>query len=66
MRKVNSDPASGDVYISSVHYRSMHSEWHRIWWSVKISFTGEPKPNRSGRYAPSSEAQPKRRHVRTG
>ena len=24
----------------------MLAAWHRMWWSVKISFTGGPKPDR--------------------
>ena len=37
MRNLNSEPASGNVYIWSDRPSFVFLEWHKMWWAVKDS-----------------------------
>ena len=44
MRNLKSDPATRNVHIWSDLWRSMDSEWHKMWWSVKVSVARGASP----------------------
>lgn len=49
MRYVNSHRAARHVYLSSELWPSMHSEWHRMWWIVKLSIADGPRADRDNK-----------------